>query len=90
MFLFLLCVVPLVGVFSGAVNPIFRGMMSRLVGPDEQGIKFGDCAIHKICQGLHSMLTVLPNQRTRRNVRSCVCVCVCVCVWLGLGLGRCL
>ena len=63
--------------------------MSRLVGPDEQGISDSEiCAIHKIYQVLHSMLTVLPNQGTRRNVRSCVCVCVCV--WLGLGLGRCL
>ena len=28
---------PIAGIFSGAVSPIFRGMMSRSVGENEQG-----------------------------------------------------
>ena len=36
--LFLILLAPVAGIFSGSIVPIFRGMMSRTVGADEQGI----------------------------------------------------
>lgn len=35
---------PIAGIFSGAVSPIFRGMMSRSVGENEQGALFSAIA----------------------------------------------
>lgn len=35
---------PIAGIFSGAVSPIFRGMMSRSVGENEQGALFSATA----------------------------------------------
>lgn len=38
---------PVAGIFAGAIVPIFRGMMSRTVGADEQGINLS--LLYNVC-----------------------------------------
>lgn len=48
---------PLAGVFSGAAVPIFRGMMSRIVGADEQGALFSATAsLETLCNFLGAFI----------------------------------
>lgn len=45
------------GVFSGAAVPIFRGMMSRIVGADEQGALFSATAsLETLCNFLGAFI----------------------------------
>ncbi|KAJ7378797.1 hypothetical protein OS493_020395 [Desmophyllum pertusum] len=44
MFSCLLSSAPVVGIFTGTIRPLFRGMMSRIVGVDEQGALFSASA----------------------------------------------